>query len=404
MRFLFYSHDGLGLGHTRRHLAIAGALTRLAPEASVLLASGADDALRMGLPPHVEILKLPGLRKVSNDQYSPRRLCLPASEIRAMRSALLLTTVKSYRPDVVLVDKHPFGVNGEFRDALMAARGGGARCVLGLRDVLDERATVLKEWAPHRLQARIDENFDLMLVYGEKAIYDPLVEYEFPKSMARRTQFCGYVVNGEEHEKPRETLNAGLDSADQPRRVVLATAGGGEDGLQLLQTFIRTAAQAPWQGLVVAGPLMPAGELKELRALANQHHIPLKTFMPSLSALFWSVDAVVCMGGYNTLAEAASKGVPIICVPRMAPRAEQAIRAKAFERLGLAQMLRPNQLNVSTLREATDTALGMTRERLLKHAKTTLNFDGAEQAAKHLLIVAEPRGRAGQKARTATAA
>ena len=30
MRFLFYSHDGLGLGHTRRHLAIAKALTQQA--------------------------------------------------------------------------------------------------------------------------------------------------------------------------------------------------------------------------------------------------------------------------------------------------------------------------------------------------------------------------------------
>ena len=26
-RFLFYSHDGFGLGHTRRHLAVAHALT-----------------------------------------------------------------------------------------------------------------------------------------------------------------------------------------------------------------------------------------------------------------------------------------------------------------------------------------------------------------------------------------
>src|SRR5262245_17790601 len=144
MRFLLYSHDGLGLGHTRRHLAIAGALARLAPEGSVLLASGADDGLRMGLPPHVEILKLPGLRKVSNDQYRPRRLRLAASDIRTMRAALLLATVKSYNPDVVLVDKHPFGVGGEFRDALTAARLAGSRCVLGLRDVLDERTTVLK--------------------------------------------------------------------------------------------------------------------------------------------------------------------------------------------------------------------------------------------------------------------
>ena len=43
MRFLFYSHDGLGLGHTRRHIAVASALVEMAPGSSVLLATGADD-------------------------------------------------------------------------------------------------------------------------------------------------------------------------------------------------------------------------------------------------------------------------------------------------------------------------------------------------------------------------
>src|SRR5216684_3426637 len=87
MRFLFYSHDGLGLGHTRRHLAIASALTELAPGSAILLATGADDVERLGLPAQVEILKLPGLRKVANDRYASRRLSIPVAEIRSLRSA-----------------------------------------------------------------------------------------------------------------------------------------------------------------------------------------------------------------------------------------------------------------------------------------------------------------------------
>ena len=95
MRFLFYSHDGLGLGHTRRHVAVASALTEMAPSASVLLATGADDMTRIGLPPHIEVLKLPGLRKVANETYGSRRLQISASDIRSMRSALLTATAKS---------------------------------------------------------------------------------------------------------------------------------------------------------------------------------------------------------------------------------------------------------------------------------------------------------------------
>ena len=117
MRFLFYSHDGLGLGHTRRNLAIAAALTELEPRASVLLATGADFVSRLGLPSHLDILKLPGLRKVTNGHYCARHLRLPVGEIRSLRAELLLAAVKSFAPAVVLVDKHAFGAGGEFQTA-----------------------------------------------------------------------------------------------------------------------------------------------------------------------------------------------------------------------------------------------------------------------------------------------
>src|SRR5207247_8440641 len=154
LRFLFYSHDGLGLGHTRRNLAVAVAVVELCPEASLLIASGTDDAHRLGLPPRVDVLKLPGLRKTRNDDYASRRLPLPKEEIRQLRSALLEAAVRSFRPAVVLVEKHPFGARGEFRAGLEALKQYGGRAVLGLRDILDEPNTVRQEWAEHHLQER----------------------------------------------------------------------------------------------------------------------------------------------------------------------------------------------------------------------------------------------------------
>src|SRR5438309_1892855 len=94
MRFLFYSHDGMGLGHVHRHLAIASALARLCPRAQVLLATGVDDASQLGLPANVDTLKLPGLRKLANGHYASRRLALPMGEIRALRSAVLRAAVE----------------------------------------------------------------------------------------------------------------------------------------------------------------------------------------------------------------------------------------------------------------------------------------------------------------------
>src|SRR6266496_562507 len=102
-RFLLYSHDGLGLGHMRRHLAVARALNELAPESSILMATGSNFVNQLGAMSSIDILKLPELRKLSNHEYASRRLRISVSEMRALRSALLHAAVKAYRPTVVLV-------------------------------------------------------------------------------------------------------------------------------------------------------------------------------------------------------------------------------------------------------------------------------------------------------------
>ncbi len=391
MRFLFYSHDGLGLGHTRRNLAIATALTELAPQASVLLATGADYVARLGLPPQVDILKLPGLRKVANGEYCARHLNLPVPEIRGLRSELLTTAVKAFFPSVVLVDKHPFGASGEFRNGLEELRKQGGRAALGLRDILDEPEYVLEEWRPMRMQHRIAAYYDEVFIYGQRSIFDSTTAYDFPPSLAERTRFCGYVEN---EETPADLADFKLPfpaREDRVRPVVLATTGGGEDGFAVLESFIRAAAGAPWQGVVISGPMTPEPEAAAIKRLADENNVIVRKFIPHLSALFWSVDALVCMGGYNTLCEAVSKGLPTVCVPRMVPRTEQLIRAKAFQKLGLLRAIRPDQLNVEILRAEIGLALQQSRPELLARGQKHLSFDGARQAARRLLALANDR-------------
>ncbi len=388
MRFLFYSHDGLGLGHTRRNLAVATALSQLAPQASILVVTGADDVSRLGRPPNVEILKLPGLRKLGNGCYCSRRLRLPETEIRALRSELMLAAVKSFRPRVILVDKHPVGVGEELLPALDALRRTGGRAVLGLRDILDSQTAVRTEWVAQKLDQRIEQYYDLVLVYGHPNIFDPVAEYAFPPPVSARTRYCGYVVNGDQGESRPQCIEGALTLTKEQRPVVLASVGGGEDGFFLLEKFIRAAAQSPWQGVAVAGPMLPANELKRLTRLASKCHVPLHTLVPNLTDLFWSADAMVCMGGYNTLAEALSHGLSTVCVPRTSPRSEQLMRALTFERLGLLFMIHPEQLTVASVCDAVTRALASSRRSLLDRVNTVLSFDGARHAAGHLLALA----------------
>jgi predicted glycosyltransferase len=260
--------------------------------------------------------------------------------------------------------------------------------VLGLRDILDEPRQVLNEWQPYKMQQRIADYYDQVLVYGERVVFDPVAAYSFPQVLARRTRFCGYVLN-RESERSLENFEWPFPPREKRTRpVVLATAGGGEDGFRTLETFIQAATDAPWQAVAIAGPMTPDAELASLERLAREKAVTLRTFVPHLSALFSSLDALVCMGGYNTLVESAALGVPTVCVPRVTPRIEQLMRAEAFERLGLLQVCRPHELTPQKLREQICAALRAHPHDLRTRATTALKFNGAHGAAECLLSLA----------------
>jgi predicted glycosyltransferase len=384
-RFLFYSHDGLGFGHIRRNLGIATALTGADPDASVLLATSADEVQSLGIPPRVDVVKLPGLRKVANEDYTGRRLAVGGTQVIRVRNSLLEATVESFRPSVILADKHPLGARGELAPALALLRKNGGRAVIGFRDILDDPAQVKVEWSQTDVPRAIDEYYDRIFVYGHPAVVDPVAAYGLPRSLASRIRFCGYVCS----PPPLDSMTRDAFPVPSPdtRPTVLATTGGGEDGFAILETFVEAAARADWRAIVVAGSQSAPEKRQALRRAAEEAGVTYYTFVRGLDAWFGTVDAIVCMGGYNTLAEAVSRGTRTVCVPRVVPRTEQLIRAEAFAKLGLLRCVRPDELTAERLLVEVSAALELSREQLAGIARTRLGFDGAAQAAQHLLAL-----------------
>ncbi len=393
LRLFLYSHDGLGLGHLRRNLAIAREIANLEPGASILLATGTDEFSHIGLPGNIDILKLPALRKVSNGRYTARYLQIPSADILALRSTLLTTAIQMFRPSVMLVDKHPVGVNGELCEALDVLLETGGRTVLGLRAILDDRATVLKEWTNQQINDVILKYYDRVLIYGDRNVFDPVTEYGFPLTTAGLTQFCGYVVNRLHEERPDEHKLPFLINNSQKQPTVLATPGGGEDGFRILKTFINAAMGEPWKGIVVTGPMMPDDKRKILMEYAAEAGVSFYVTVPNLDEWFGYVDALVCMGGYNTIVEAVFKGTPTVCIPRTYPRTEQLIRARAFEKPGLIRALEPERLNIHSLRLEVDAALRLSREDLKARSNDIIDFDGARKAAENIIDLSYSTGK-----------
>jgi predicted glycosyltransferase len=371
----------------RRNLVIAAALAARSPNASVILATSAEHADSLGVPDRVDLMRLPAVRKVGNGRYTPRRLLIPGSDLTALRAGILAATVESYRPSVLLVDRHPLGVGGELRTALDLLRELGGRAVLGLRDVLDDPEAVGAEWTPAQTRVVL-RHYGRVLIYGRESVFDTLRRSALPHALAARSRYCGYVTMPTAGDAFASRTIRGFGAGSRTQPIVLATTGGGEDGRALLEAFVDASAGAPWEAIAVAGPQLHPSEAGALRRRAALAGVAFRSFVPELAGWFAAVDALVCMGGYNTLAEALVRGTPTVCVPRTAPRREQLIRAGALADLGLLQVLDPDRLSGHTLREEVTRALTRSRPAIARAARRALRYDGAAAAADSLLAEA----------------
>jgi predicted glycosyltransferase/nucleoside-diphosphate-sugar epimerase len=389
-RLLLYGHDTYGLGHLRRNLTLADGLTREFPDLSILLLTGSPAAQHFALPANVDYVKLPSVVKVADEDYQAQTLHLQAGEIARLRSALIREAVSGFAPDAILVDHAPAGMKGELLPALEELRhvNPHARVALGLRDIVDEPEVVRRNWTERGIYDILDSFYDAILVYGVPPVMDVIVAYRLPAAVAAKSRYCGYLPRAQSPTDPMAVRSAYCTGDEHlvDEHLVLVTAGGGGDGYRLLSTYLLAVSEggipSPTASVIVTGPFMAARERAELDAVAaGQPHVRLLTFTDDMLGLMQAADVVVCMGGYNTICEVLSAGVPAIVVPRVAPRREQLLRARAFAELGLVATLPPDML--------TPAALGDQVTRLLR--ATTAEQPGVADGARSEMASARER-------------
>lgn len=358
-RYLFSSHDGFGLGHVRRNTLIARALLAREPEAEIAIVTGLTVRPAWLGDPRLSVVRVPSLVKDSSGAYSNGALAF--EDALALRAAAFRSVVRTFRPHVVVVDRHPYGIAGELDDGLRAAAADGAALVLGLRDVLDEPAVVAEELAGAGW-AGVPQRFDAVLVYGDRVLCDHEVEYGLPV----RPVYCGWVVDV---SPPRR----------RDPRLLVVTGGGGGDGAAVFRLGVELTAQLPHlRTVMVAGPYATRHALASVEAgVRTGGRLTLLRDAPGCAQLFAQAGSVVQMAGYNSTMESLAAGVRPVLVPRRSPRREQAIRASRLAALGLADV-------VDESAPADEVAWLLQRSRLLGPiavAEAGLPLDGAGCAA-----------------------
>lgn len=357
-RILVYSHDTFGLGNIRRMLEISRHLVDTDPDVSVLIITGSPMLHAFRIPPRIDYVKLPCLSRNTKGSYGARFLDMDLQSTVRLRANLISSTIADFRPDLILVDKKPFGVENELADALEALPLGltRPRVVLLLRDILDSPEATRRVWLKNGYFEAIDDHYDDVLVVGNAEVFDLRVEYGFPSCSAGKVRFCGYIAR-----KPGRATRASVraELAVAPATpLVLVTAGGGEDGATLIRAYVEGVAALPAarrpRSHIVFGPEM-AEELRAsiARLAASLPCISTQDFSDDMMSLMAAADVVVSMGGYNTICELLTLRKRAVVVPRVRPVLEQCIRAEHMEEMGLMRTVHPDRLTPQGLLEAT---------------------------------------------------
>ena len=372
LRIVLYSHDSQGLGHTRRNLAIAHALAARLPaltgrKVSGLLVTGEGTATSYRRPEGWDWMVIPGISK-REGSYAPRHLDVRMSRLISLRSAVIEGALTAFRPHLVIVDRHAFGVDGELVDALAAVREAnpGCKVILGLREVLDDPAVAAREWTALGDLCHVRRTFDELWVYGDPAVHNPVASGEIPAVLSDKVRFTGYLAAG----RPRSSRKP---HARKP--YLLTMVGGGSDGFDLTMAAARAKVPAKYRHLVITGPQMAADQRRQVEDAARKR-TDVITSVPDALVEINAAAAIVTMGGYNSICEILSTDTPALVVPRVWPRQEQLIRARSLSNRQLVDVCEPAQLSSKVLGNWFETVAGTAA------ARTGIELDGLTSVAR----------------------
>src|SRR5690242_9815357 len=265
-RILIYSHDSFGLGHLRRCRAIAHAIVDRYKGVSVLILSGSPIIGSFDFLPRVDFVRIPGVVKLTNGEYQSLGLHIDLDQTMAMRAAIIQQTAESLRPHLFHVDKEPLGLKGEVTRTLRMLKARGTTLVLGLRDIMDEPAMLVREWKRKKVLPALENLYDEIWVYGLARFADPLAGVACPASVRAKMVYTGYL----RRSVPRR------ETSEPPVRrepYVLVTVGGGDDGMAVLDWVLAAYEhdrKLPLRAVIVTGPFMAAADQRHFRERAER--------------------------------------------------------------------------------------------------------------------------------------
>ncbi|WP_230532980.1 glycosyltransferase [Microvirga roseola] len=342
LRVLIVVTHLLGAGHLTRAAALARAFAEKGH--ATTLASGGSPG-RIAEPEGVAFVQLPPVRTVGTDF---RTLLDQAGApvdpaYLEERRDLLLRTLSSVEPDILITELFPFGrrvLAQEFTSLLHAARARRPRPLIlcSIRDIL---ASPSKPERIAEAHVRILRDYDAVLVHGDPDLIPLDASWPVDEQLRPFLRYTGYV---DEHPGP---------VPDGARQGIVVSGGSSAASLPLYRAAIAAALEIgdrPWRILVGRG--VNEQDFQTLRDRAPAH-ASIERARSDFRTLLAQADASVSQAGYNTVVDLLRSHVKPVLVPFEAGHeTEQRLRAERLKGLGLAGVVPESELSPQRLADA----------------------------------------------------
>jgi predicted glycosyltransferase len=362
---LFYTVNGLGLGHLTRCLSIARQLKKQDSSLIPLFftsSEGSDLLYQEGFAYY----KVPSKTIARESKLTKRNLALSYSEI-------LTSIVNTYRPVALVVDTFPLG---------------------SMNDLLSVLALPLKwkKFFIHREQMNMDKNkietqnfYDFIIAPHSKGS----AKIPIPVNKKDHLFWSNEILIREKTElQSREEIRKKLGVKEDENLLLINLGGGGdrtttENYKQIFDLVLNSSSllrQKKIRFFVPKPPLSSTNELKEVfsklpLSTISFSHFPLIELMPAL-------DFAISATGYNTFNELLACQIPTIFIPKARGYDDQYGRAKRAFDAKAALFLEENQIQTHLIDN-----LKLLFDKKTEIFQSTFSFlqaDGAEQAARFL--------------------
>ena len=370
---LLYAHDGRGLGHVSRSVAIGLALRRLFPQLRVLLVTGSGRVGDLVGPAPLDWLKLPSYASRIRDGRvescaGPSRFA--DQDLARLRRRSLVEIMDLYRPRTVLCDHTPQGKHRELVPAQDVCPDSA--WFLGIRGVVGQVNQVFSD----RARAVFQRRFQGLLWYGDDTVLGQDILARLKEQFGASPRVQGYVSRLRELAHWQSGLARGGQGAE-PLAGTVALPWSGPDSRRLLKSCLDAlSALGPGHGLwrIFVGPGLAAA------AREVPSHVVLEPVGSGYGPALARSRCALLYGGTNSLTDILHLGIPGVILVRELRDREQEHHLQLLVRAA-PDLLHPLPESAADA----DTLADMLRACLAaRPAVPDINLNGAENTAAFL--------------------